>query len=286
MKKKSIAIIMASVLLAVLAGCGGKAEEAPAGGKDSKQTVIKVALNNVPNPPFIFKDDKDNSVGYTVDYFKELEKKFPEYKFEYDLVDKEAQILGVDTGKYTLTGNLFKNPEREKKFHFAGKEFGYYITALVVDKNRDDIHSLDDMGGKKLAPLPIADALRSIINDYNKAHPGKEVQIEDIEKFVVGDSLKVVANGKVDAALLNVNQFEEANKKMQLDLKVGGIVSKEPIFLMYNKQQTELAAEFDKATEELLQDGTLSKLADKWLGVDFFKDVDSVNEGYKFRQSK
>jgi len=283
MKKKWMIFLTLTLLITIIAGCGQAGEKNTA-AEDKK--VIRIAINNVPNPPYYFQNDSGQEVGYTVDYYKELEKKLPEYTFEYDYVDKEAQIIGVDTGKYALTGNLFKNPEREQKFHFAGKEFGYLITSLIVKKDRTDIQSLTDMAGKKLAPLPIADALRSIINDYNKAHSGQEIVIEDIEKFVVADSLNIVADGKVDAAFLNVNQFEEANKKMNLDLKVGGIVSKEPIYLMYNKQQQELANKIDKATQELLEDGTLSKIAEQWIGVDFFKDIESVNEGYQFKQQK
>ncbi len=53
------------------------------------------------------------------------------------------------------------------------------------------------------------------------------------------------------------------------------------VFLVFNKNQSELAQKIDAATVELTQDGTLSKLAVKWFKVDFFKGLDYINLGFQ-----
>ena len=63
-----------------------------------------------------------------------------------------------------------------------------------------------------------------------------------------------------------------------MPLKVGGIVSKEPTFVVFRKDHEELAAKFDEITKELIEDGTLPALAEKWFGVNFFEDLDYINQ--------
>lgn len=54
---------------------------------------------------------------------------------------------------------------------------------------------------------------------------------------------------------------------------------------MYNKQNEAIQKDINEATKELTEDGTLSKLAEKWFEVDFFKDVDYINQKqYQFNK--
>ncbi|MCU6794438.1 transporter substrate-binding domain-containing protein [Paenibacillus sp. WQ 127069] len=297
MKKTRFHLLFAVVLLTVLAGCGKTAPAADGGSTPASATpaaastakaapkVIKSALNTVPVPLFSFLDEKNQPAGFMIDYLKELEKKLPEYKFEYESVDNEGQLIGTDTGKYAFAANFwFKNPEREKKYLYPQQEFGYSITGLAVKPDRNDIKTLDDLVGKKLVPMTPVSGFRYILKDYNLKHPGKEIKIEDVEKTTPADDLKLVESGKYDAHLLNINHFEDAVKKLNLNLKIGGVISKESVYLLFNKNQTELAQKMDAATVELIKDGTLPKLSEKWFKVDVFKSLEYVQQGYKFRK--
>ncbi|MEH7123908.1 transporter substrate-binding domain-containing protein [Bacillus sp. JJ1773] len=272
--------ILAFVLILSLAGCS----QSTGTGKDDGKIVVKAALSDEVNPPFLYTDENNNPIGYDMDYMKEIEKKLPEYKFEYLFGEEEANLVGVDTGKYTFAINwFFKNPERQEKFLFPEQEFGYSLTSLVTKKDRNDIKSLDDMVGKKFPPMAPSGGLRTILNSYNDKHKDNPLTLDTIEHASNADNLKRVAEGKADAIFLNVTTFNEMQKQMNLDLKVSGIVSKEPIWVVFNKKETELAQKLDKATAELIEDGTLSKLSEKWFDVDFFKDLEFINqEGFKF----
>lgn len=281
--------VLSAALLFGVTGCGSNskdAKDASANAADEKQKVVKIALNSVPNPLYSFKDDKGEPAGYMIDYLHELEKNLPEYKFDYESVETDAQLVGTDSGKYDVAASFFfRNPEREAKYLFPQYNFGYSITALAVKSDRDDIKTLDDLVGKKLVPITPNSGLRYILKDYNLQHPGKEITIESIDKTSPADDLKLVASGQYDATYINVNQFEDVVKKLNLDLKVGGVISKEPVWFLYNKSQGELVKRIDEVTNKLVEDGTLSKLAEKWFNVDFFKSLDYVKQGYQFRKS-
>jgi L-cystine transport system substrate-binding protein len=292
MKKTSLSVflLIAMVSVVILSGCGAKNEATPAQGASDGEgaggpQVVKAVLNTTPVPRFSYLDENNKSVGFIPDYLEELQKRLPEYRFEYDLADNEGQLVGTDTGKYAFAANFwFKNPEREKKYLYPEQELGYSITVLAVKSNRDDIKTLDDLVGKKLVPMTPVSGFRYIIKDYNLNHPGREIVIEDVDKSSQAEDLKLVDSGKYDAHFLNLVHFEDVMKKLNLDLKVGGIISKEPVYLLFNKNQTELAAKVDAVTKEMIADGTLPKLSEKWFGVDVYQNLDYIKQGYQFRQ--
>lgn len=284
MKRFSITAIISFALLLIISACSSDENDKQPKTTDDGKQVITVALSDEVNPPFLYTDENNNPIGYDMDYLKEVEKRLPNYKFEYVFGEEEANLVGVDTGKYTFAINwFFKNPEREKKFLYPEHEYGYSLTALVVHKNRNDIRTLEDMVGKKLAPMAPSGGLRTIMNGYNVKNPDKQIEIETIEFPSNADNLKGVAEGRYDAVFINVTTFNEIQKELNLDLKVGGIISKEPVYVVFNKNETELAKKFDEITAELIEDGTLAKLAEKWFGVNFFEDLDYIQrEGFQY----
>lgn len=283
MKKRLLAFTLAVGLLIGVTGCAKQDSSKTSDGK----TIVKVGVSNDITPPFWYADSNNKPIGYDIDYLNELEKKLPEYKFEYEWGDEEAQLLATENGNYAFTlGFFFKTPERAQKFLYPENAFGYSVTALITKTDRNDIKSLDDMVGKKFPPVSASGGLRSILNSYNTQHLDKQLTLESIDKPSTADNLKAVADGKADAIFLNMVTFDAANKKLNLPLKVGGVVSKEPVYLVFNKKQTELAKKIDAATVELTKDGTLSKLAEKWFKVDFFQGLDYINQGYQYNQKK
>ncbi|MFS0645953.1 transporter substrate-binding domain-containing protein [Siminovitchia sp. 179-K 8D1 HS] len=274
------------LLLALFTFMGGCSQSSGGSEKEDGKKVVKVAISDEVNPPFLYADEKNNPIGYDMDYMKEVEKKLPEYTFEYIWGEEESNLVGVDTGKYDFAINwFFKNPEREEKFLYPEHEFGYSLTSLVTKKDRNDIKTLDDMVGKKFPPMSPSGGLRTILNAYNEQHPDRPLTIESMDAPSNAENLKLVAKGKADAMFINVTTFNEIQKELNLDLKVAGIISKEPIWTVYNKDNEELANKIDEVTVELREDGTLSKLAEKWFGVDFFQDLKYINEeGFKFEK--
>jgi L-cystine transport system substrate-binding protein len=285
MRKKLLALVLGAVVL--VGGVTAYARQANSVGKTSDgKTVVKVGVSNDITPPFWSADSNNNPVGYDIDYLNALEKKLPQYKFAYEWGDEEAQLLATDTGKYAFTlGFFFKTPERAQKFLYPENAFGYSVTALVTKTDRNDIKTLDDMVGKKFPPVSASGGLRSILNNYNTQHPDSQLTLESIDKPSTADNLKSVAEGNADAIFLNVVTFDAINKKLNLPLKISGVVSKEPVYLVFNKNQTKLQQDIDKATSELITDGTLSGLSQKWFNVDFFKDIDYLNQTYQYNQS-
>ena len=289
LKRWAAAAMISTLTAMAAAGCSGGgssstgAVSAVQDKAGAKAKVVKVAQNIVPNVPFSYQNDKGEMEGYTVEYLKLVDEALEEYVFEYDQLEADAMLIGVETGKYDLAANFYyRNPEREKKYAFGEYAYGYTINGLATRADRTDINSLDDMRGKTLTPMNPSGGTRIIIDEYNKRNPDNPILIDDIDQISDADSLRLVAEGKYDAFFVNLNTFNNVNKELKLDLKIAALVSKEPVWVLFNKNNTELAARFDEVTRKLLDDGTLAELAVKWFGYDFFQPIDEVNEAFKF----
>lgn len=295
MKSAKFVLFLTLAFVLIITGCGKSTDKAASGSAPSpqasgasspqassaavEQEVVKIVTNNqVPFPKFYNIDANGNTSGYIVDYYKLLEERLPEYKFEYEAADFNGQLIGTETGKYDIAGFVwFKNKEREDKFVFS-EPFGYSLTVLAVKNDRNDIHSLDDVVGKKLVPMAPNSGLRGIVLEYNRQHPGKEFKLTDVDKWTIAGDLQSVASGQYDVDFKNLTQFEAVNEELKLGLKIASLVTKEPAYFLFNKNKPELAEKFGKVTKELIEDGTLPKLSEKWFGFDHFKALEEIQQ--------
>jgi len=267
MKKYYIVFMLLVMSVSVLTGCGGQTN----GTADSKIKVIKIAGVNDAKP-FTYLDENGELSGYDGDVLQAINKKLPEYKFEYSAMDQSAMLLGVESGKYDIgTCHLYKSDERAQKFLFPDQPSGFSDLKLITKKDRTDINSFADLVGKKLVPIPSNDARYNIVQEYNKANPDKAVKLEAIESLGSADTFKMVASGQYDAAIYPAPAFESVQKDLNLDIKLAGTVAKVPTFFVLNKKDTELKTKIDQALKELEADGTLSQISIKWYGEDLYK---------------
>lgn len=88
----------------------------------------------------------------------------------------------------------------------------------------------------------------------------------------------MIESKRRDAMFLNLTTYQAIQKELNADVKVGGVVSKESVHILYNNKNTQLQKDIDKATKELKEDGTLEELSKKWFGFNIFDDKESLND--------
>ncbi|UXU83459.1 transporter substrate-binding domain-containing protein [Mammaliicoccus sciuri] len=269
---KYIKLLILMMLIISLSGCGTITKE------NNGKKVIKVALSAEVNPPYLYTDSDNKPVGYDMDYMKELEKKLPQYDFQYEFGEEESNVVGIGVGKFDMGINwFFKTPEREQKFLYQKEPYVYSLTTLIVHNDTNDIETLDDLQHKRLTPMSPSGGLYSILTGYNKTHKN-QIDIDEIHKVSNGENFKMIESKRRDAMFLNLTTYQAIQKELNADVKVGGIVSKESVHILYNKKNTQLQKDIDKATKELKEDGTLEDLSKKWFGFNIFDDKESLND--------
>ncbi|MCD8822599.1 transporter substrate-binding domain-containing protein [Mammaliicoccus sciuri] len=269
---KYIKLLILMMLIISLSGCGTITKE------NNGKKVVKVALSAEVNPPYLYTDSDNKPVGYDMDYMKELEKKLPQYDFQYEFGEEESNVVGIGVGKFDMGINwFFKTPEREQKFLYQKEPYVYSLTTLIVHNDTNDIETLDDLQHKSLTPMSLSGGLYSILTGYNKTHKN-QIDIDEIHKVSNGENFKMIESKRRDAMFLNLTTYQAIQKELNADVKVGGVVSKESVHILYNNKNTQLQKDIDKATKELKEDGTLEELSKKWFGFNIFDDKESLND--------
>lgn len=272
--KRSFTFLLMLMMVSVLTACGNN----DASNSNSQKKEVKVALSAEVNPPYLYTNKDNEFVGLDMDYMKLIEKKLPQYDFKYEVGEEESNLVGIGSVKFDMGINwFFKTPEREKQFLYQDVPYSYALPLLVVNKGNNDIHSLQDLPGKKITPMAPSGGLYSILTQFNKDHSPK-IDINTIQEPSNGDNLKMVSQGRRDAMFLNWNTYKAIQGQINADVKIGGIVKKEPLHIVYNKKHQKLHDDVDRATQELKDEGKLQSLSKKYFDINVFDDLSEINE--------
>ena len=260
--------------LAVTAGCGSKYKSANQAGDGGKK-VITVAHTNY-YVPYDFVNEKGESDGFEVAVMKEVAKKLPQYDFKFVPTSDDDLLIGVESGKYTVgTKGIWITEPRKKKYIFPKNNIGASVIGLIVRKeNTDkikDLASFADFSGK-LVPIASQDARYSVIDNFNKENPDHQIKLVPSEAFQVADAYSWVLEGRYDAYLevelsyKNNIQKEDAPYHKFNDqltyIRYKGI----PTYPIINKNEQQFADDYDKAIEELRQEGKIAELEQQYFG--------------------
>lgn len=260
--------------LAVTAGCGSKDKSANQAGDGGKK-VITIAHTNY-YVPYDFVNEKGESDGFEVAVMKEVAKKLPQYDFKFVPTSDDDLLIGVESGKYTVgTKGIWITEPRKKKYIFPKNNIGASVIGLIVRKeNTDkikDLASFADFSGK-LVPIASQDARYSVIDDFNKENPDHQIKLVPSEAFQVADAYSWVLEGRYDAYLevelsyKNNIQKEDAPYHKFNDqltyIRYKGI----PTYPIINKNEQQFADDYDKAIEELRQEGKIAELEQQYFG--------------------
>lgn len=260
--------------LAVTAGCGSKDKSANQAGDGGKK-VITVAHTNY-YVPYDFVNEKGESDGFEVAVMKEVAKKLPQYDFKFVPTSDDDLLIGVESGKYTVgTKGIWITEPRKKKYIFPKNNIGASVIGLIVRKeNTDkikDLASFADFSGK-LVPIASQDARYSVIDNFNKENPDHQIKLVPSEAFQVADAYSWVLEGRYDAYLevelsyKNNIQKEDAPYHKFNDqltyIRYEGI----PTYPIINKNEQQFADDYDKAIEELRQEGKIAELEKQYFG--------------------
>ena len=287
LKKKSMGVSAVILLTVVLSACGAdnnsgnsagagsntdSAANTTANGQaDAPAQVKKIIVGTGTGfPKVCFLDENGKLTGFDVELVREVDKRLPNYEFEFQTMEFKNILLSLDTKKIDFAAHEFeKNPEREEKYLFNKVPYAHWRNKIIVSKdNNDPIQSLDDLKGKKFLTSATSAEAQILLN-YNKEH--KDALKIVYSSGAANDTVSQITSGRVDAAV--GADFTLSLIDPQHKLKtVGNALSEADILFVFRKNDPDsqkLADDIDVALNEIKADGTLSKLSQQWLGADY-----------------
>ncbi|WP_339237311.1 transporter substrate-binding domain-containing protein [Paenibacillus sp. FSL R5-0517] len=257
-------------MLAVLAGCStgtasNESESASAAGDTKVKKIIVGTGTQFPNVCFI--DENGKLTGYDVELIREIDKRLPDYEFEFSTMDFKNLLLSLETKKIDLIAHQMEvNEERQAKFLFNDEAYNIFPNKIVVSQKNEEVKSIEDLKGKKLIVGATSNA--AVLAEKWNAANGNGIDI--VYSGAGEDTITQIKTGRVDATISTQFAIDYQNKAVDAQLKtVGDALSNSKVYFILNKDEQELKTKVDEALKSIKEDGTLGKLSTEWLGADY-----------------
>lgn len=274
--------IVAALAVAAAVGVTGCGKDDKGSAAAESKKIVKVA-HRADYVPYCFVNEKNQPDGFEVAVLQEVAKKLPQYEFKYVATSDDDLLIGVESGKYNVgVKGSWYTKARKDKYIFPKHYIAASIIGLTFRKeNADQIKDMESFAkfSGKLVPIAPQNAQYAVVEQYNREHPDNKVNLQPSENFQVSDAYTWVLEGRYDA-YLNIemnhinNIVKETGKYHKLADKFAYVRHMAiPTYPLFNKKDAQLAADYDKAIEELQKEGKILELENKYFGEDIFKYV-------------
>lgn len=267
--KKGILLSIVSILAAAaITGCANKAATSSNETKaEVKQPITAVAATSGVSNPFSYQKD-GNLTGYDVEVLKKIFEGLPQYKLEFNVVEFEGILNGIDSGRFQLGVNNFSsNPERREKYTFSLPVIEN-ANVFVVRKDDEKLKSLEDLSGYK-AVTEVGNSGATLLEKYNKEHPDAKADIIYTDENFV-KQFESIESGRYDVRIISRISAEKAIREQGFNnLKIvpfSSTNSDPGSYILFAKNgDQELVDAVNKRIKEIYEDGSLLKISEEQL---------------------
>ncbi len=263
-RKKSLLLVLTfTVLMAfVFSACGQGASDS-----GSSDNVLRVGIDDT-YPPMEYKDEAGNNAGFDIELALELGKR----------LDKEVQFVptawtaiftALSSNKYDcIISSLSITEERQKTIAYT-RPYIANSQVMIVRSDNTDIKNENDLGGKIVA------VQMGTTSDDACVEFQKTITFKDYKKYeAMTEALNELKIGRVDAVVcdLVVGKYFVARDKESFKI-VNTTLPNEPIAIGFTKANKAEADKVDKVLGEMMSDGTLKAISEKWFGEDMTQNI-------------
>lgn len=256
--KKFLAVLLAALMICIsFVACSSEKKSDDTNTDANTQKTLTMATN-AEFPPYEYKEG-DKVVGIDAEVAQAIADKLG---MKLEIVDTkfDAIIPGVQSGKYDMgMAGMTVTPEREQSVAFSDS----YATGIqsIIVKQGSAIKSVDDLSEK----TKIGVQLGTTGDIYAKDDFGDEA-VQEYDKGA--DAVQALLAGKIDCVIIDnepAKSFVAANEGLEI-LKTS--YAEEDYAICFKKDNTELQTKVNDALKELIADGTLQKIVNKYITAD------------------
>lgn len=213
--------------------------------------------------PWAFKEG-DELKGFEIDVWEEIAER-NNYELDYKLAKFSGLMGMLSSGQIdSVAHQMSITEEREEMYDFS-EPYAYSFYDFVVKKD-SDIKTLDDLKGKTVGCWLGGNGeatLRQVNEEHNldldiKTYDGSPLEIE-------------VDLGRIDALWQGEVKTKTIIEQENLDLEfLNQRLAFEVNAYPFNKEEADekVIEDISQAIKDMREDGTLSKLSEKWFGLD------------------
>ena len=254
MKKITAIALVALLLVGILAGCGAKGAQTVEKGK-------LIMATNAAFPPYEYVED-NKIVGIDAEIAGAIAEKLG-LELQIDDMEFDAIIESVKGGKADIgLAGMTVTPEREEVVNFTAS----YATGVQVVIVTEDsaITSVDDLFAD--GAFTTIGVQRNTTGDLYTTWDLEDAGMASIDRYSKGaDAVQALITGKVDCVVID-NEPAKAFVNAVEGLKILDTeYIEEQYAVAMSKDNQELYEAVNAALEELIADGTVQAIIDKYI---------------------
>lgn len=214
-------------------------------------------------PPYEFKGEKGEVVGFEADLLKAIAEK---QGFTVNLLPEpwEGMEDKLSAGKYDLIMSaMTRNPERTAKYELSDT-YGYGQDAIVTKADVTDINTFEDLKNRKVATQIETSSADDLIALQGKGNPNTILEKTNFLAF------QAVVQGRAEAALADggiLRYFAKSNPGVNVRFSSqGDYFAPYEMVMLAKKGNREPIDKFNAGLKQVVADGTYTKLYEKWFG--------------------
>ena len=268
--RRPLSTFAAVLLLCALALTGCSTKKASDASSDAdllariqERGEIVVAMEGT-GAPWTYHDENDQLVGYDVEVAQKIAEKLG-VKARFVEGEWDGLLAGLDDGRYDLMVNgVGITPERQEKYDFS-TPYAYNRTAVIVRGDYDEIHSMEDLKGKKTA-----NTISSTYATQAESYGAEVTGVDDLNQ-----TIELLLSGRIDATLnAEVTYYDYLAAHPEADIKIATLSDDaEQIAIPVSKgaDTATLLKAVNDALSDLSASGELTALSEKYFGMDISK---------------
>ena len=253
--KRMIAISAAAAMALPMAACGSKNGDSKSGEKQKFIVGFDAAF-----PPYGYQDENGEYVGFDLDLAAEVCNR-NDWELVKQPIDWDTKDMELNSGTISCIWNGFTMNGREDEYAWTDP----YVDnrQVFVVKSDSGIASFADLAGKSVAVQTDSSAEAALKEDDNK-----DLLDSFKELVVVADYNTAFMN--LDSDAVNAIAMDIGVAKYQMESRDGSytilddVLSAEQYAVGFAKSNTELRDKVQKTLNDMRDDGTFQKIAEKW----------------------
>ena len=253
--KRMIAISAAAAMALPMAACGSKSGDSKSGEKQKFIVGFDAAF-----PPYGYQDENGEYVGFDLDLAAEVCSR-NDWELVKQPIDWDTKDMELNSGTISCIWNGFTMNGREDEYAWTDP----YVdnSQVFVVKSDSGIASFADLAGKSVAVQTDSSAEAALKEDDNK-----DLLDSFKELVVVADYNTAFMN--LDSDAVNAIAMDIGVAKYQMESRDGSytilddVLSAEQYAVGFAKSNTELRDKVQKTLNDMRDDGTFQKTAEKW----------------------
>lgn len=261
--KKKIAIILGIALLAFLvigASSAGFLDFLGGDGTATNDDNTFIVGFDAEFPPYGYKDDNGEYVGFDLDLAQEVCDR-NNWTLVKQPIDWDAKDSELDSGSIDCIWNGFTINGREDDYTWSEP----YIDnkQVVVVKTDSGINSLADLDGKIVETQKDSSALAALEGD-NKTLADTFKDLTQVADY--NTAFMDLETGACDAVAIDIGvaQYQISQKGSDQYKMLDEEISSEQYGVGFKKGNDQLKDQVQKTLDEMFEDGTVEKLAQKY----------------------